>query len=101
VVWLVIYPHDADLAERTGDPTGIARDLSLTSLGMHGANVVFMLLEFSLDAMRVRNERGKMSTKGGGGGDGTVVCGWCQRGFPGACCEAEYSYAERVRIPLC
>ena len=53
VVWLVIYPHDADLAQRTGDPTGIARDLSLTSLGMHGANVVFMLLEFSFDAMRV------------------------------------------------
>jgi len=54
VVWLVIYPHDADLAARTGDPTGIHRDLSLTSLAMHGANVLFMLLEFSLDALLVR-----------------------------------------------
>ena len=46
VVWLVIYPNDAAIAERTGDTTELRRDLSLTSLSMHGANVLFMSLEF-------------------------------------------------------
>ena len=53
VVWLVIYPNDAAIAERTGDTTELRRDLSLTSLSMHGANVLFMSLEFFLDALLV------------------------------------------------
>ena len=47
VVWLVLYPSDANAAR------ALERYTNLTSLTMHAANLVFMLLEFALDALHV------------------------------------------------
>ena len=50
VVWLVLYPYDAE-----HDPSlyWYSRYTNLTSLTMHGMNLVFMLLEFGLDALHL------------------------------------------------
>lgn len=50
VVWLVLAPYDA-----AHDPSlyWYARYTNLTSLTMHGVNLIFMLLEFGLDALHV------------------------------------------------
>jgi hypothetical protein len=51
VVWLVLYPYD--LYDRSFPTFMLAKYTNLTSLTMHGANAVFMLIEFALDALHV------------------------------------------------
>lgn len=51
VVWLILYPYD--LYDRNLPTFMLAKYTNLTSLTMHGANAVFMLIEFALDALHV------------------------------------------------
>jgi hypothetical protein len=53
VVWLAIYPNAVAVAAATGDASGQIAVLSLTSITMHALNVIFMLVEFSLNALFV------------------------------------------------
>ena len=50
VVWLILYPYDAE-----HDPSlfWYVRYTNLTSLTMHGMNLVFMLCEFAIDALHL------------------------------------------------
>ena len=56
VVWLVLYPYEeASLTDHTTyhDPNSLSKYTNLTSLTMHGANLLFMLIEFALDSLHV------------------------------------------------
>lgn len=55
VVWLVLYPYDAMGGAEHPDATAyrLSQYTNLTSLTMHAANLIFMLVEFGLDALHV------------------------------------------------